>query len=78
MLKNTKDNTTTYVGWTNNLKKRLERHNSGRGAKFTRGKKWKIIYYEKFSSKIEATKREYVIKKDKKIRKKIKNYKLII
>ena len=78
MLKNTKDNTTTYVGWTNNLKKRLERHNSGRGAKFTRGKKWKIIYYEKFSSKIEATKREYVIKKDKKIRKKIKSYKLII
>ena len=39
---------TTYVGYTNNLKKRLDLHNSGKGAKFTKGRSWKIIYYEKY------------------------------
>ena len=38
---------TTYVGYTNNLKKRLDLHNKGKGAKFTRGRKWKLIYKEK-------------------------------
>ena len=42
-----KSKLTTYVGYTNSLKKRLKLHNQGRGAKFTRGRKWKIIYKEK-------------------------------
>ena len=37
----------TYIGYTNNLKKRVESHNLGKGAKFTRGKNWKLIYHEK-------------------------------
>ncbi len=63
---------TTYVGYTNNLKKRLKLHNDGKGAKFTRGRKWKIIYYEKFITKKEAISREYYIKKNRKFRNLIK------
>ena len=63
---------TTYVGYTNNLKKRVKLHNEGKGAKFTRGRKWKIIYYEKFTTKTEAISREYYIKKNRKIRNLIK------
>ena len=64
---------TTYVGYTNNLKKRLDLHNSGKGAKFTRGRSWKVVYSEKFSTKKEAMSREYYIKKDKKFRNYIKS-----
>ena len=65
---------TTYVGYTNNLKKRLNLHNRGMGAKYTRGRKWKIIYSEKYSTKSEAISREYYIKKNRKLRNLIKNY----
>ena len=65
--------TTTYVGYTNNLKKRIKLHNEGRGAKFTRGRKWKLLYYEKFRSKKEAILRECYIKKNRRFRNKIKN-----
>ena len=61
----------TYVGWTINLNKRLNKHNSGSGAKSTRGRTWKIIYKEKFFTKIEAMSREYYLKKNKKLRKKL-------
>ena len=64
---------TTYVGYTNNLKKRILLHNLGKGAKFTRGRKWKLLYYEKFSSKKEAILRECYIKKNRKFRNLIKN-----
>ena len=64
---------TTYVGYTNNLKKRLNLHNNGKGAKFTRGRSWKIVYSEKFLTKKEAMSREYYIKKDRKFRNYIKN-----
>ena len=63
----------SYVGYTNNLKKRIKLHNSGKGAKFTRGRKWKLIYKEKFKSKSKAISREYYIKKNKTLRKKLKN-----
>jgi len=59
---------TTYVGYTNDLNKRLILHNKGKGAKFTRGRKWKIIYSEKFKKKNEAISREYYIKKNRKLR----------
>tara|TARA_B100000686_G_C15942504_1_gene549575 strand:+ start:289 stop:537 length:249 start_codon:yes stop_codon:yes gene_type:complete len=62
----------TYVGYTNNLKKRLILHNKGKGAKSTRGRNWKIIYSEKFSTKGEAISREYYIKKNRKLRNYIK------
>lgn len=53
-----------YTGWTNDLKKRLADHNSGKGAKYTRGRgPVELIYYEAFSSKEEAMSREYTIKK---------------
>ena len=62
----------SYVGYTNNLKKRLSLHNSGKGAKFTRGKKWKLVYYKKYDSKAVAMKNEFLLKKNYRLRKKIK------
>ena len=62
----------TYVGYTNNLKKRLGLHNCGKGAKFTKGRTWKLIYYEKFKTKKEAMLRENYIKKNRKLRNLIK------
>jgi len=67
-----KKKTISYVGYTNNLNKRLRLHNSNKGAKFTKGKKWKLIYYEKYNSKIEAMKHEYSLKKNYYLRNKIK------
>ena len=67
-----KKKTISYVGYTNNLEKRLKLHNSNKGAKFTKGKKWKLIYYEKYNSKIEAMKCEYSLKKNYHLRNKIK------
>ena len=61
----------TYVGWTNNIKKRLYKHNIGKGARSTAGRKWKILYKEKFISKNKAMSREYYLNKNKKLRKKI-------
>ncbi|MEZ5938159.1 MAG: GIY-YIG nuclease family protein [Hyphomonadaceae bacterium] len=58
----------TYVGWTNNLEARVEKHNSGRGAKSTRGKAWSLLYVERYGSKGEAMSREYALKKDRKFR----------
>ena len=63
---------TTYVGYTNNLGKRLRLHNEGKGAKFTKGRIWKILYKEKYLTKNEAISREYYIKNNKTIRKKLK------
>ena len=63
----------TYVGYTNNIKKRLSLHNKGMGAKFTRGRNWKIIYTEKYRTKKEALSREYYIKKNRKFRNLIRN-----
>ena len=62
----------SYVGCTNNIKKRVFLHNNSKGAKFTRGRKWKLIYKEKYKTKKEAISREYYIKKNKNFRKKIK------
>ena len=72
MLKSLGKQSVTYVGYTNDLKKRINLHNSNRGAKFTRGRKWKLIYKEKINSKKEAISREYYIKKNRTFRNKIK------
>tara|TARA_B100000035_G_C20946888_1_gene530169 strand:- start:796 stop:1071 length:276 start_codon:yes stop_codon:yes gene_type:complete len=55
----------TYVGYTGNLKKRLQLHNSSLGAKFTRGRKWTLIYKKKYKSKSIAIKNEFRLKKDR-------------
>ena len=73
MLKSKSIKPVTYVGYTSNIKKRINLHNSGKGAKFTRGRKWVLIYKEKFKSKKEAISREYYIKNNRKIINKIKN-----
>ena len=72
MLKSKNSKPVTYVGYTNNIKKRITLHNAGRGAKFTRGRKWKLIYKEKIKTKNEAISREYYIKNNRSLRKKLK------
>lgn len=62
----------TYVGYTKYLKNRINLHNIGKGAKFTRGRKWKLIYKHKYSSKNIAMKNEIKLKKNYLLRKKIK------
>ena len=64
----------SYVGYTNNINKRIKLHNSSKGAKFTKGRKWRLIYKKKFSSKSEALKYEYFLKKNYNLRKKIKDF----
>jgi putative endonuclease len=73
VLKSIEEKAVTYVGYTSDIKKRIQLHNLGKGAKFTRGRKWKLIYREKFNSKKEAILREYYIKKNRTLRNKIKN-----
>ena len=63
----------SYVGYTNNIEKRLHLHNNSKGAKFTKGSSWKLIYYKKYNNKIIAMKEEYKLKKNYKLRKKIKS-----
>ena len=63
----------SYVGYTNNLKKRLILHNNSKGAKFTKGRKWTLAYSKLYGSKTIAMKEEYSLKHDIKRRKKIKN-----
>ena len=65
ILSKTGIKTITYVGYTKNLQKRLKLHNSSKGAKFTKGKKWKYIYTRKYNNKSEAMKNEYLLKKDR-------------
>tara|TARA_S200000501_G_scaffold113883_1_gene107011 strand:- start:158 stop:412 length:255 start_codon:yes stop_codon:yes gene_type:complete len=67
-----KNKTISYVGYTNNLKNRIILHNIGKGAKFTKGKNWKLVYYKKYNSKNKAMREEYLLKKNYKLRKQIK------
>ena len=62
----------SYVGITNDLKKRINLHNSSKGAKYTRGKKWLLAYKKSYNTKSKALKEEYSLKKDKKKREIIK------
>ena len=63
----------TYVGYTNNIKLRLEKHNSNRGAKSTKGHNWILIYKKKFKNKSDAMSYEYKLKKNRIKRKIILN-----
>tara|TARA_X000000368_G_C22748850_1_gene587412 strand:- start:398 stop:676 length:279 start_codon:yes stop_codon:yes gene_type:complete len=69
------DKIISYVGYTNNLDNRILLHNASKGAKFTRGRSWKLIYFKKYKNKKIALKEEYKLKKNYKLRNKIKkNY----
>jgi putative endonuclease len=59
----------TYVGWTVDLDARLERHNTGKGARATRGRSWKLLYAEKYRTRGEAMSREWHLKRDRRFRK---------
>jgi putative endonuclease len=72
IISKTKKKTFSYVGYTNNLKKRLVLHNSSKGAKYTRGKKWKLVYFKEYDKKNIAMKEEYKLKKNYILRNKIK------
>ena len=58
----------SYVGYTNNINKRLNLHNTGKGAKFTKGRKWTLIYKKRYKSKSIAMKEEFKLKNDRKMR----------
>ncbi len=62
----------TYVGWTNDLEARLEKHNSGTGAKSTRGKTWIMLYAERCETRNEAMSREWHLKRDKAFRQQLR------
>ena len=72
LVSKNKNRTISYVGYTNNINKRLKLHNNSRGAKFTRGRNWKLAYYKRYDNKILAMKEEYKLKKNYKLRSKIK------
>ena len=66
-------NPVSYVGYTNNLTKRVKLHNDGKGAKFTKGRKWKLIFFKSYTNRNVAMREEYKLKKNYSLRKKIKN-----
>ena len=68
-----KDKIFSYVGYTNDLKKRLNKHNTSKGAKYTKNKFWKIAYFKKYNTKSRAMKEEYKLKKNYRLRNKIKH-----
>ena len=73
LISKRKNNLISYVGYTNNLKKRLNLHNKSKGAKFTRGNHWTLIYTKLYQTKNRAMKEEYLLKHDIKKRARIKN-----
>ena len=72
LITKNKNRTISYVGYTKDINKRLKLHNKSKGAKFTRGRKWKLAYYKKYDNKNLAMKEEYKLKKNYKLRSKIK------
>ena len=67
-----KNRVTSYVGYTNDLVKRITLHNKSKGAKFTKGRKWTLVYKKCYKTKSLAMKNEYILKKNQKKRNLIK------
>jgi putative endonuclease len=59
----------SYVGWTNDVAKRLAKHNAGTGARATRGRAWTLLHTEGFKTRNEAMSREWHLKRDRAFRK---------
>jgi putative endonuclease len=66
-----RDGVRTYVGWTNDISRRLKRHNTGKGARSTRGRAWQLLYVEYFEDRRQAMRREYFLKRSRRLRKKL-------
>lgn len=62
----------TYVGWTVDLDARLARHNAALGAKFTRGRRWQLLYAEAFDDRRAAMSREWHLKRDRRLRRQLR------
>ena len=54
LINENKNRLFSYVGYTNNIEKRIMLHNNSNGAKFTRGRKWMLCYKETYLSKSKA------------------------
>jgi putative endonuclease len=67
----TKKRHLTYVGWTSDVARRLAQHNSGKGARTTRGRVWVLLHSERCKSKRAAMSREWYLKRDRAFRKKL-------
>jgi putative endonuclease len=61
----------TYVGWSNDVARRLTAHNTGKGARATRGRSWILLYSEKCASRRDAMSREWHLKRDRRFRKQL-------
>tara|TARA_B100001027_G_C16240921_1_gene319367 strand:+ start:43 stop:297 length:255 start_codon:yes stop_codon:yes gene_type:complete len=72
ILSRNKQKNLSYVGYTNDLRKRLKQHNTSKGAKFTKGRKWILVYSKSYNSKSKAMKEEYKLKKNPRLRNIIK------
>ena len=73
LISGTNDKSVTYVGYTSNIKNRVRLHNTSKGAKFTKGRQWKLIYKKAYNTKSSAMRNEYILKKNIKKRSIIKN-----
>ena len=73
LISKSKNKLISYVGYTSNLKNRINLHNIGKGAKFTRGRRWILAYKKCYKSKSQALKNEFLLKKNYKRRSEIKN-----
>jgi putative endonuclease len=65
------DRRLTYVGWTNDVARRLAQHNAGKGARSTRGRVWVLLHCENFATRREAMSREWHLKRDRALRKRL-------
>lgn len=72
IMAKTRNKYISYVGYTKDINKRILLHNSSKGAKFTKGNKWFVIYKKSYTSKSKAMKEEYKLKKNNLLRTKIK------
>lgn len=61
----------SYVGWTNDVARRLDQHNAGTGARSTRGRVWILLHTESFETRNEAMSREWHLKRDRVFRKQL-------
>ena len=73
IISKVKNKSISYVGYTNNIRKRLILHNNGKGAKFTRGRYWQLVYFKKYLTKKKAMTEEFKLKKNYKLRNRIKS-----
>jgi putative endonuclease len=67
----TKTRYLTYVGWTDDVARRLAKHNTGKGARTTRGRIWVLLHQERFATRREAMSREWHLKRDRAFRKQL-------